>query len=91
MAQSSIHIHMDSELKRQFEEFCSDVGLSASAAFSVFAKKVVQEYRIPFEIGMDVPNEETKAAIEEVQRMKADPSIGKCYQSVDSMMEDLLA
>ena len=34
--------------------------------------------------------EETQAAIEEVQRMKADPALGKTYTDVDSMMKDLL-
>ena len=52
-----------------------------STAFNIFAKKVVREYRIPFEIGGEVPNAETQEAINEVKQMKAD---------VDAMMEDLL-
>lgn len=36
------------------------------------------------------PNADTIAAIEEVQRMKADPSLGKTYDNVDEMMRDLL-
>ena len=64
--------------------------MSMTTAFNIFAKKVVREYRIPFEIGAEVPNAETMEAIQEVQRMKADPSIGKTYDDVDRMMEDLL-
>ena len=37
------------------------------------------------------PNAETMAAIEEVRRMKADPSLGKTYTDVDEMMRELLA
>ena len=55
-----------------------------------FRQKTVQEYRIPFDVGAEIPNEETKEAMEEVRRMKADPSIGKAYTDVDTMMEDLL-
>ena len=33
---------------------------------------------------------ETIAAIEEVQKMKSDPTIGKTYNNVDEMMRDLL-
>ena len=40
---------------------------------------------------MDVPNEETKAAIEEVRKMKKNPSLGKSYTDVDEMMKELLA
>ena len=39
---------------------------------------------------MQTALEETQAAIEEVQRMKADPALGKTYTDVDSMMKDLL-
>lgn len=91
MATSTVNIRMDSELKRQFEAFCSDMGLSVTAAFTVFAKKAVREYRIPFEIGAEIPNADTVEAIHEVQKMKADPSLGKTYTDVDAMMEDLLS
>lgn len=36
-------------------------------------------------------NEETKAALREVEEMKADPSKGKSYTDVDTMMQELLA
>lgn len=91
MASTSINIRMDSDLKKQFEAFCSDMGMTMTTAFNIFAKKAVREYRIPFEIGAERPNAETREAIQEVQRMKVDPSIGKTYTDVDAMMEDLLA
>ena len=36
-------------------------------------------------------NQETLEAMEEVRRMKADPSLGKTYTDVDAMMRELLA
>ena len=91
MATTTVSIRMDSELKRRFEQFCEDVGMSMTTAFTIYAKKVVNEDRIPFDIGREIPNEETLAAIDEVRRMKADPSLGKTYTDVDQMMEELLA
>lgn len=35
------------------ERACAEMGLSMSAAFTIFAKKVGREYRIPFEISVD--------------------------------------
>ena len=87
----NINIRMDADLKKQFESFCTDMGMTMTTAFNIFAKKAVREYRIPFEIGAENPNAQTRAAIEEVQRMKADPTIGKTYTDVDAMMEELLA
>lgn len=91
MGSTNVNIRMDSDLKKQFESFCSDMGMSMTTAFNVFAKKAVREYRIPFEIGGDLPNAETREALEEVRRMKANPSLGKTYVNVDDMMKDLLA
>jgi hypothetical protein len=41
-------------------------------------------------IDYGIPNAETIAAIEEVQKMKSNPKIGKTYNTVDEMMRDLL-
>ena len=91
MASVNVNIRMDSDLKRQFELFCEDMGMTMSTAFNVFAKKAVREYRIPFEIGAKIPNSETAEAIQEVACMKEDPNMGRTYSDVDQMMEELLA
>ena len=91
MATTTVSIRMDSELKRRFEQFCEDVGMNMTTAFTIFAKKVVNENRTPFDIGREIPNEETLAAIDEVRRMKADPSLGKSYTDAREMVRDLLA
>ena len=53
MAQTSINIRMDEDLKRRFEEFCDDVGLTMTAAFTIFAKTALRKNRIPFDIERD--------------------------------------
>ena len=50
MAQATFSIRMDTELKKQLDELCADFGMSTSTIFTIFAKKVVRERRIPFEI-----------------------------------------
>ena len=88
MASTSINIRMDSELKKQFEDFCEDVGLTMTAAFNLFAKKTVREYRIPFEISGEVPNAVTKKAIEDA---KNGIGISRTFSSVEELMEALNA
>lgn len=53
MSQTNVNIRMDEDLKKQFDEFCSDIGMTMTTAICVFAKKVVKEQRIPFEITAD--------------------------------------
>ncbi|MBQ7916100.1 MAG: type II toxin-antitoxin system RelB/DinJ family antitoxin [Firmicutes bacterium] len=91
MAQTSVSIRIDEDLKKQFDAFCNDVGMTMTTAFCIFAKTVVREQRIPFIISRDVPNAETLAALEEVKEMKAHPEEYKGYTDVDEMMKELLA
>lgn len=88
---ANINIRMDADLKKQFEAFCADMGMTMTTAVNIFARKAVRENRIPFEISGDVPNAETQEAIREVKQMKADPTLGKTYTDVDEMMKELLA
>ena len=53
MAQTLVNIRMDEELKKKMEQVCEDMGLSMTTAFTIFAKKVSREHRIPFEITAD--------------------------------------
>ncbi len=55
MAQATFSIRMDESLKKQFDTLCSDFGMSASTAITVFAKAVVRERRIPFTISSPQP------------------------------------
>lgn len=88
MATTNVNIRMDSNLKQQFEAFCSDMGMSMSTAFNIFAKKAVREYRIPFEIGAEAPNAETRKAIEDARN---GVRLSRGFTSVKDLMEDLNA
>lgn len=49
----NVNFKLDADVKKDMEKACSDMGLSMSAAFTIFAKKVGRERRIPFEITAD--------------------------------------
>lgn len=54
MAQAvNVNFKLDSDVKKSMEQVCADLGLSMSAAFTIFAKKVSREKRIPFEVSVD--------------------------------------
>lgn len=54
MAQTvSVNFKLDAKVKKAMETVCKEMGLSMSAAFTIFAKKVGREHRIPFEISAD--------------------------------------
>jgi len=59
MAQTTFSVRMDDNLKKQFELLCSDFGMNMSTAFTIFAKAVVRERKIPFKIAAE-PEDITK-------------------------------
>jgi len=50
MAQATLSVRMDENVKKQFDAFCSEVGMNTSVAINLFAKAVLRERKIPFEI-----------------------------------------
>ena len=50
MAQATFSVRMDESLKKQFDSLCQDFGMNASTAINIFARAVVRQRRIPFEI-----------------------------------------
>ncbi len=54
MAQTvNVNFRLDENVKKSMEQTCSELGISMSAAFTIFAKKVSREKRIPFELSVD--------------------------------------
>ena len=61
MAQINVNIRMDESLRFEFDNLCNNLGLTMTVAFNVFARAAVRRQKIPFEISMDTPNNETTA------------------------------
>ena len=50
MADTTVTIRVDEDIKRRFEEFCSDVGINMSVAVNMFIRASLREKKIPFTI-----------------------------------------
>lgn len=65
MPQATFSVRMDETLKKQFDRLCQEFGMNASTAINVFARAVVRQRRIPFEISSpetDITREGTMQA-----------------------------
>lgn len=49
----NVNFKLDADVKKSMEQACAELGLTMSAAFTIFAKKVGREKRIPFEVSVD--------------------------------------
>ncbi len=61
MSQATFSIRMDKALKKDFDELCTHFGMNATTAFNIFARAVVREKRIPFEIAIHEKSTNTQA------------------------------
>ena len=50
MGQATFSVRMDESLKRQFDSLCQDFVMNATTAINFFARAVVRQRKIPFEI-----------------------------------------
>jgi DNA-damage-inducible protein J len=53
MAQVLVNVRMDEVLKKDMEKTCQELGINMTTAFTIFAKKMSREKRIPFEVSID--------------------------------------
>ncbi len=52
MAKIGVNVKLDAQLKAEFEAFCSQLGLTMTDAFTLFATKVVHDWQVPFALAL---------------------------------------
>ncbi|RGR64844.1 type II toxin-antitoxin system RelB/DinJ family antitoxin [Agathobacter rectalis] len=87
MAQAvNVNFKLDADVKKSMEQACSELGLSMSAAFTVFAKKVGREKRIPFDVAVDPFYSESN--IRYLEQKMADYKAGKTKFAEHELIEE---
>lgn len=71
MALATFSVRMDETLKKQFDSLCQDFGMNATTAINVFARAVVRQRRIPFEISSPETNITREGAMEAFNALRA--------------------
>ena len=82
----NVNFKLDAEDKRRMERACAEMGLSMSAAFTIFAKKVGRERRIPFEVSADPFYSESN--IRYLEKKIADYKAGRLNLAEHDLMEE---
>ena len=70
MATSMLHVRIDNELKAKAVQALDAIGLSTADAVRLLFHRIVADQAFPLEL--KVPNAETRAAMAEVEQMKAE-------------------
>ncbi|MCR5150106.1 MAG: type II toxin-antitoxin system RelB/DinJ family antitoxin [Clostridiales bacterium] len=71
MAQATFSVRMDEALKHQFDSLCQDFGMNMTTAINIFARAVVRQRRIPFEISSPETQITRNGAMQAFQALRA--------------------
>lgn len=71
MAQATFSVRMDETLKKQFDALCQEFGMNTSTAINVFARAVVRQRKIPFEISSPESNITREGAMQAFMALRA--------------------
>ena len=81
-----MNFRLDAAVKKNMEQVCAELGLSMSAAFTIFAKKVGRERRIPFDVSIDPFYDERN--LRYLEQKMADYKAGKLRFVEHDLIED---
>ena len=88
MAKTTTNISIEDDIKVAAQELFADFGMDLSTAINIFLRQAIRENAIPFLISRDIPNDETRKAIENTRNGEG---LSKGFHSVAELMEDLYA
>ena len=86
MAHVLVNFRLDEEDKQGMEAVCRELGMSMSTAFTIFAKKMRNEKRIPIDVYVDpIYSDENMIYLKEVI---SDIDAGKANLAEHELIED---
>lgn len=87
MAQTTISIRIDDELKKEMEQTCKELGMNITTAVTIFAKKMSREHRIPFEVSVDpfYSDSNIKAIDKSIEQINQGKVVVKTMEELEAM------
>lgn len=91
MAQTSLNVRIDEELKKQAEALFAEFGMNMTTAITIFAKAVVRERKIPFEIKAsdDFFNETNQAILmQSIEQLTQGNTVEKTIEELEALADE---
>ena len=81
---------MDEDLKKSMEQTCQELGLNMTTAFTIFAKKMTREHRIPFDVSVDpfYSQSNMQAIDESMEQIKKGKVVTKTMDELEAMADE---
>ena len=73
MESLNLNVRVDMNDKKNFEQFCSSVGMNVSTAINMFIKAVLREQKLPFEVRANTFDESVYKKLAEAEAEMNNP------------------
>lgn len=91
MTQSNVSFEMNDKLRNNMEELCDELGMSMDDAFRLFARKMVNEQGIPFEVTeKEVDDDETETVRKVVKWTAIAAALISCFCIIRLLVRKLV-
>ena len=90
MSQTLVSFRMDENLKKAMELTCQELGMNMTTAFTIFAKKMCREKRIPFEVSIDpfYSASNLRAIEESIEQIQQEKVVVKTMDELEDMANE---
>ena len=90
MAQTLINFRIEENTKKELEKICNELGITMSTAFNIFAKKVIREKRIPFDVSIDpfYSDSNQNALQESIKQLEEGKVVAKTMEELKGMEDE---
>lgn len=89
MPMTNLNVRIDEELKKNTEEILSALGLNMTTAINAFARAIVREERLPFELSLrGSPDAGLRQALDDAIRCR---NLGGPFKTFDELLKNLNA
>lgn len=88
MTTTNLNIRIDKDIKESAEKIYSSLGLNMTTAINIFLRASIRESGIPFDVKLNLLNDESIKAIEEAKAIANDKNI-KSYDNMDDLRNAL--
>lgn len=90
MSQTLVSFRMDENLKKAMELTCQELGMNMTTAFTIFAKKMCREKRIPFDVSIDpfYSASNLRALEESIEQLQQGKIVVKTIDELEDMANE---
>jgi DNA-damage-inducible protein J len=78
---------MDSDVKNQLDDFCSKVGMNTATAINMFARAVLREKRLPFDVAAEIDPFCNESNLAYLKQLKHEVDNGLCELTPHELIE----